>query len=321
MKVLSESWTNEEVPLSRIDWEDRAFRMTYHRPLTTLTCSIGSIGLQNSPVLQKKEGGLFRIVSGFRRLQVLAMGGQGVVCCRTAPVEAGEKELLFFNFQDNLDRGFNPVEQSWVLNRLSCFMEKGALIQEILPLMGLPPKQEILDRCFKIAQISPVFWPFLLEGRLFPEIIQELVDEYRPLDALILALFILFRWSFQKQKEFLRALKEISHRKGESPEVILHSTPITRILSVIEGTPQQKGEEIRRYFRNRLYPVLTETENIFSTHLAGLDLDRRTQLVPPPFFEGGIYQLEIKFSGPEELKSSLERISRAVSMGKLNDLP
>ena len=321
MKIPSETWTIKEVTLSRIDWEDRSCRMTYGRPVQALACSIEAIGLLNPPVLQKKNGERYRIVSGFRRLQVLQRKGQGTVRCRIAPVETEEKDLLFFNFQENLDRGFNPIEQAWVLSRLSGAMGKEALIRDILPLMGLPPKKEMLDRQLQVTRISPVLWPFVMEGRLFPEIIQELLQEWPPLVDLILSLFILFRWSFQKQKEFLQDLLELSRRRGQRPGDILLAAPISRILSEVKGTAQQKGEDLRKSFRNTLFPLLTKTETLFTEQLSQLGLDHRTRLKPPAYFEGGIYGLEIKFSGPDELKSSLEKISRALALGKLDHLP
>jgi hypothetical protein len=321
MNIPSESWTIEEVSLSQIDWEDRSFRLSCLRPIAALARSIEAIGLQTPPVLQKKKGEMFRIVSGFRRLQVLSRKGQRDVRCRIAPIEANEKDLLLFNFQENLDRGFNSIEQSWVLKKLTGLMDQGALIRDILPLMGLPSKKEMLDRSTSLMEISPVYWPTILEGRLFPEIIQELIQACRPQADLILALFIHFRWSFQKQKEFLRDLLELSQRKGQPPEAILITGPVSQLLSAGKGTPQQKGEEMRQFFWNQLYPVLTKTEKILAEQVAELDLDQRTRLIPPPFFEGGVYEMEIRFSNPEELKSSLERISRAVSLGKMDNLP
>jgi len=322
MPMPMESWNTEEVHCSQIDWEDRSFRLTYSRPLTALATSIKGIGLQNLPVLQKKEGNRFRIVSGFRRLQVLSGNNMGSLRCRTAPIEADPRNLFFFNFQENLDRGFNTIEQSWVLKGLSELMERGELIRYILPLLGLPPKEEILRRSLGLTEISPLYWPFVLEGRLFPEVIQELVQAHRRQADLILALFIQFRWSFQKQREFLKDLLELAQRSGEPPGMILTSESFVSILlRITGGTPQQRGEEVRKFFRNRLFPVLSKTESRLAGQVAEMGLDSRTRLMPPPFFEGGQYALEIKFSDPEELKASLGKVGRAVASGKLDHLP
>jgi hypothetical protein len=322
MPTPMKSWNTEEIHLSQIDWDDRSFRLTYSRPLTALAVSLKEIGLQNLPVLQEKGGNRFRIVCGFRRLLVLSRNREGSLRCRTAPVEAEPKDLLLFNFLENLDRGYNTVEQSWVLKRLSAFMEREEIIRDIMPLLQLPPKEEILNRSLSLAEISPHYWPLVLEGKLFPEVIQELLQAHRRQADLILALFIQFRWSFQKQREFLKDLQELSQRKEEPPESVLTSESFVSILAGIGGgTPQQRGEEVRKFFRTRLFPVLSETASKLAGQMAEMDLDSRTRLIPPPFFEGGQYALEIKFTNPEELKTSLKKIDRAAASGKLDHLP
>jgi hypothetical protein len=321
MKKIVLSCSHEKVPLSRIDWEDRSFRLTYHRPLTALSRSIETIGLQNDPLVQRKEGGLFRMVSGFRRLQVLLRQGVPSLRCRTIPQATEEETLLFFNFQENLDRGFNAVEQAWAIKKLSPFMETEILISEILPLLGLPPQKAMLERCIRLTEISPLYWPFVLEGKLFPELFPDLLRHCRPLVATVLALFIQLRWSFQKQKEFLRDLLELAKRREESPETAFLTDPVFHLLAETRGTPQQKGEGLRTLFRKRLYPVLTETEKQFEEKRAAMELEGRTRLIPPPFFEGGVYRLEISFSDSDQLKASLNRISRTAAEGKLDDLP
>jgi hypothetical protein len=62
-------------------------------------------------------------------------------------------------------------------------------------------------------------------------------------------------------------------------------------------------------------------EKAFQKKVSQLKLDQRTKLSPPPFFEGGRYGLEIKFSNSKELTESLEKISQALRDRKLEDLP
>jgi hypothetical protein len=52
-----------------------------------------------------------------------------------------------------------------------------------------------------------------------------------------------------------------------------------------------------------------------------LNLNQRTRIYPPPFFEGGRYGLDIQFSSPKELKVSLEKIRQVLEDGKLDELP
>jgi hypothetical protein len=309
------------ISLSRIDWADATYRLTYHRPVGILIQSIEAIGLQQLPVLQEKEKNQFCIVAGYRRLQALQKINRDPVFCKIASLETEKKDLLLFNFHEDIDRGFNAVEESLVVKKLSAFLEENDLIRNYLPLLNLPPRKETIERCLKINEISPIYLPALLQGRLFPETVETVAKDFFPVAHLVFALFIFLHWGFQKQKEFLSDLKEICIRRREEAENFLSSRPIMAILQRSKWTPQQKGEALRKYFRTCLFPILTETEKRFADRISLLDLNQKTRIYPPPFFEGGQYGLEIRFANPKDLKASLEKIQQALEDGKLDELP
>ncbi len=311
----------KDILISRIDWTDTTFRITYNRSLGPLIHSIETIGLQNPPVLQEIEGDRFRIVAGWRRLRAIEKIGRKSVSCKIASIEAAEKDLFLFNFHENIDRGFNPVEQSWAVKKLSAFIEEGKLVKDYLPWLNLPSKGEMVPRYLTTSEISPIYWPALFLGRLFPETIEMVFRDFRPLADPVFALFIFLHWGFQKQKEFLSDLREIGKRRSEDPESFFFSEPVANLLRQSTWTPQKKGEALRKLIRVCLFPTLTKVEKAFSETIFHLNLDQRTRISPPPFFEGGRYGLEVQFSNPKELKESLEKISHAVKEGKLDDLP
>jgi hypothetical protein len=309
------------VSFSQIDWTDTTYRITYNRPVEKLVRSIEAIGLQQAIVLQEIKSNHYRIVAGYRRLLALQKIRTDPVSCKIADFETGNKQLFFFNFLDNLDRGFNVVELSWVLMKLSAFLEEKELIHNYLPLLNLPPRKETVDRLLRLNEISPIFRPALLEGRLFPETVEKVVRDFSPIAHLILALFIFLHWGFQKQKEFLSDLREICSRRREEPEKIFSGLPIEELLNHFSWTPQQKGESLRKFFRTSLFPILTETEKRFEEIIAPLNMDPGTRIYPPPFFEGGRYGLDVRFSNPNELKASLEKILQILEDRKLDELP
>ncbi|MEW6186128.1 MAG: ParB/RepB/Spo0J family partition protein [Thermodesulfobacteriota bacterium] len=311
----------QEVALSQIDWGDSSYRTTFNRPVGTLCRSIEAIGLQHRPVLQSLERGRFGLVSGYRRLKALERMKRPSVLCKTVSRQTEAKELLFFNILENADRGFNTVEQALALKRLSAFVDKQGLIRECLPLLGLPPKEEILSRWMTINDLSPVFWPALVQGKLHPETIETVMGDFFTLAHPILTLFLFFHWSFQKQKEFLSDLKETRIRFRNPVETFLFTPSLLTALQAAEATPGQKGDVWRKILRNLLFPVLTESEQRFRALVAELRLDQKIRLSPPPFFEGGHYELTFRFSTPPELKTSLSKIGFLLEEGKLDGLP
>ncbi|MGA3085508.1 MAG: ParB/RepB/Spo0J family partition protein [Thermodesulfobacteriota bacterium] len=321
MPLVNVSFKTQDLFFSRIDWADNTYRITYHRPIGSLTRSIETIGLQHRPVLQEKEQGIFCIVAGYRRLRSLLKIGREPVSCNIVPIGTQGRDLFLFNFYENIDRGYNTVEQALVVKKLSTYIGEKALTRDYLPLLGLPPKKEIFERYKSLSEISPIHLSALVQGRLFPETVETVIRDFRPIADFIFALLLSLHWGFQKQREFLVDLLEIFNRGGPDPEAFLFSASVTDILQRNSWTPQQKGEALRKYFRTCLYPSLTETEHRFEEMITPLKLDQRTRIYPPPFFEGGRYGLDVRFSSTKELKDSLEKISQALEKGKLDGLP
>jgi hypothetical protein len=310
------------VDLGDIDWRDTTFQITYGRSLKPLKTSIQAIGLQQPPVLQ--EGGVERrrIVSGRRRLLVWKQLNRSECPVWLVSADQAEKGLFLFSFYEAIGRGdLNGIEQAVILEKLLRYFPEEQVLSDYMPLLRLPPKKEILARHLRIAAAGPWFWPAVVEGRLFPETLEWIDQDFPSQRELLAALIVHLRWGYQKQREFLAGLKELALRYQVKPEKMITSPPLTDWLKRGDLSPQQKGEAIRKFLHEALFPVSTETGRAFNEKRARMKLDPRTQLTPPPFFEGGAYRLEVRFSEERELRESLERVQRALESGCFEDLP
>jgi hypothetical protein len=311
-----------EILLTEIDWRDEAFRISCGRPLEPLRRSIRAVGLQETPVLQPLPSGRFRIVAGRRRLLILRERASRSCPVRLAAADQSAAELLLFSLFDNLgNRAFNVVEQSLALSRLARFFPEEALVRDYLPLIGLPPHRSVLRRYALLAEVSPHFRPAFVQGRLFPETLDLLPRDFRPWTELLLTLCLALHFGFQKQKELLAGLQEIVLRRSLGLEAVLRGTGLLDLLRRETWPPPQKGEAWRRTLRAELYPALTAAERAFEERVQGLALDARTRIKPPPFFEGGRYELTVQFSTRSDLEDSLGKVRQALEAGKLDDLP
>ena len=314
----------KEIPiaLEDIDWRDTTFQITYGRSLQPLKASIQAVGLQQSPVLQEGGSERMRIVSGRRRLRVWKLLGRSECPVRLVSADQPEKGLFLYGFYEAIGRGdLNGIEQAVILEKLLRYFPEDRVLADYMPLLGLPSKKEVLTRCLRVAAAGPWFWPAVFEGRLFPETLDWIEKDFSTLRELLAALVVHLHWGFQKQREFLAGLKELAFRQGVKPERIITSPPLTDWLKRGDLSPQQKGEAIRKFLHQALFPVSTETEKTFNDKRARMKLDPRTRLTPPPFFEGGTYRLEVRFSEESELRKSLDRVQRALEDGRFQDLP
>jgi hypothetical protein len=308
--------------IEQIDWQDDRYLISYGRPSGPLEESIKEIGLQLPPILEEKSPGRFRIVTGRRRSRaVQRIGREGLaaeVLARSYPV----REVLRFAFYENLgQRDFNFIEISLLLKKLSSWVSPKDLINRYLPLLNLPPKKEIRDRYLALTEISQVYWKALLEGRLFPETVISVREHFPIRGELLLSLMLFLHWGYQKQREFIIQLQEIDSAGEADGDLFLNSEALQRLLEEPLMTAQQKGEALRRQLRSRRYPTLLGLEAFFAEKRKHMALDSRTDLAPPPFFEGGRYRLSIDFARSQDLRESLQKVTRSLDEGKLDDLP
>jgi ParB family chromosome partitioning protein len=320
--LLDIRFSSAEIRPEEIDWREVTFRITYGRPQEALRRSIRALGILQPPVLQPGPAGRLRIVSGRRRLLIMKEMGLGAFRARLADPDQTAAGLFLFNLHDNLGtREFNPVEQALAVKGLSRYLAEEEVVRNYLPLVGLPPHPSALRRYRALAEVSPHFWPAFAQGRLFPEVLDLLDRDFQPWTELLLTLCLALRFGFQKQKELLEGLQEMILRRSVPLETLLRHSGILDLLSRESLTAQQKGENWRRSLRTELYPTLAATEKAFSGQVKEMDLDERTRLKPPPFFEGSRYELVVQFSDSTELEASLNRVQRALEAGKLDDLP
>ena len=322
MKAVQIPVQETTIALAAIDWRDTTFQITYGRSLQPLKASIQAIGLQQLPVLQESGVKRMRIVSGRRRLLVWKQLNRSECPVRLVSADQPEQGLFLYSFYEAIGRGdLNGIEQAVILEKLVRYFPEDQVLSDYMPLLGLPPKKEILARHLRIAAAGPWFWPAVVEGRLFPETLEWIDKDFPSQRALLSALVIHLRWGYQKQRQFLAGLKELALRRQVEPEEIITASPITDWLKRGDLSPQQKGEAIRKFLHEALFPISTETEKEFNEKRARMKLDPRTQLTPPPFFEGGTYRLEVRFSEESALRESLDRIQRALESGCFEDLP
>ena len=315
-------FSDQEVSLAAIVWQDEVCRMTWGRPLRPLRRSLEAVGLQETPVLQPLPAGRFRIVAGRRRLLVLRDLALESCPARLIPADQPARDLVLFNLYHNLgSHDFNVVERALIVSRLARYFPEETLVRDFLPLIGLAPHQAVGRRFLLLAELSPHFWPAFIQGRLFPETLDLISPNMRPWIEPLLTLCLNLHFGFQKQKEMLEGLQELMLRREGGIEAVLRSTGLSALLCR-ESLPQtQKGEAWRRSLRSALYPSLTETERSFAEQVRDMALDERTRIKPPPFFEGGRYELTMPFASPGDLETSLERVRLALKAGKLDHLP
>lgn len=283
------------VPLRLIDWCDRRFSFSRGGDTTHLEDSIREVGLLDPPDLLN-NGGRFTIIRGSRRLRALRRLRTASTQARVfdadeiAPLEAWSR-----NFHDTRSvRELNAAESCTVLRQLTDLgVETETILQDYLPLLGLPRRRRTLSECLEAAALEEKILDALAEGGI----------------SLSAAIFLAslsasdrsaaFRFlqrrplTVSQQREWSRLLADLAALEGSTVAAVLASA--SRASGRRPGSP---GSAALQVLRERRYPTLSEHRRSFRRLVSTVRLPPWFQVETHPFFERG--ELNIRFSARDQ---------------------
>jgi ParB-like chromosome segregation protein Spo0J len=308
----------EPVPLAAIDWQDTSCLITYGRLPETLRRSIQAVGLLQTPVLQVRQQGRFRIILGSRRLLICRELELEPIICQILGESLSVDACLRLAVYDNVaTRVLNPVEKSLVLAKMLTFFPQPQVIAELMPLLDLEPGIKVLPRYLDLQRLEKDMLDALADGTLHERTASALVP-LEPTDRQ--ALFLLFgefSFSVSVQEEIIELAVEIGRREGMSPAEVLKADAI-EALRREQGRPaRHRAEAIRRYLQGRRTPRLTARRERFLKETHKLGLPSGVRLVPPPYFEGPHWRLECTFQRGKDLAKALRTVAAMAEQPEL----
>lgn len=297
------------IHVEAVDTKDRAFVISTPSALDSLKTSIATYGILNIPYLARAEkSGRYRIVCGYRRMCALAALGITRFDANLFDTPHNSPELLLFSLMDNLShRAFNIIEMGAAAERLLAHFSRKEVICRYLPLIGARPTETCLAELIAIASLEPGLKEGVLRG-ILTEKAAIALSAFSDADRdMVFSLFSQLNLSASKQVEVIENLKDISLRDGTGIDTVLHCSQIQELVSSETLNRSQKTEQIRQAIRKIRSPGLSDREKRFSDIRSALDLPQEIQLVPPPFFEGDTYRLQISFNSRDDLAAALEK--------------
>jgi len=295
---------------AEVDWNDTSYLITYGPLPDKLILSIQAIGLLQKPLLQRKKGGLLRIICGSRRLAVCKQLGNEPLSCEVLRSSLSPEKCLRLAIYDNIaQRVLNPVEKSLTLTKMAEYLDQAELIQEFMPLMDMEPSVALFSRYMKLLHLEEVILTAIAKGTLH-ERIGFVLSPLEKRDRL--ALFHLFEelpFSVSVQKEIVETVVEIAHRDKLTPAQVLAGEEVSDLRGAHKRPARQRAQEIRQQLLARKAPRLTSRKVRFAKEVGELGLPGGVRLVPPPYFEGPRWSLECTFKRAEELATRLRQVA------------
>ncbi|MBW1646464.1 MAG: hypothetical protein JRJ56_09155, partial [Deltaproteobacteria bacterium] len=212
--------------LAEIDFTDRQYPFSYGRDDGRLRQSVVREGVVQPPLLAAGAAGLV-IVCGRRRLEALRQvrGTAAGKIEAWLAVDADPAALCLHALWENAGhRQFNPVEAADIFTVLEKLLPAAALGDEILGVLGLPPKAKFLRRCRVIAAMEDEVRRRLAAGLLDGETVDLLADWLAADRRELLALAEELTLNRNRLREITRLAADLAGRDGETPAAVLRRT-------------------------------------------------------------------------------------------------
>lgn len=309
-----------KVDISDIDLNPGPFCMSFNFNLEPLKTSIDKFGVLNPPYLLKSSDNNFIVVAGYRRLLAVRELGWHDIVCQILPDSFPPLNALLLNLNDNLiHRRLNSIEKGMVLPRLARFLKEGEIVNKYMPILGLPSSRQTLELFKGLEKLEDIIKASIATEKLSLRVVGLMRDIAKVHQLKIHNLLTMLKWSFNQQWEITQWIIEIASREGRSIKEVIDEREIREVLKNTRMNKPQKIKAIMRILKERRFPTLIESEKLFKKGLSNLALPSRVRIIPPPFFEGIDYKLEIVFQEGVELKDKLNDLCRLPGLEKVTD--
>ncbi len=300
------------IRLSAIDLADTSFRVTTESRCDDLVRSLKTVGLINPPLLIPKDSS-YTVVYGFRRIAACQRIGFSAVDARVADSDHSRLDCVKLAITDNaIHRTLNLVEVSRALNLLTDSLDSQHRLSETAKALGLPDNLVVID---KIKKISRLPWPLqesVISGGVSLPMALVLGDLETDTGNRLAKLFQDLNLSLNKQREIIELIKEIALRDGISIKNLLEENDVQKIINNKDLDRTRITKQLRTYLKKRRFPAITRSEAVFQKYITSLKLTNMVKMVPPKYFEGNTYTIQLHFKDIQQLKSCHKTLDKII---------
>ena len=300
------------VALGQFALDDRTFDLGFARRYEALKRSVAEVGVLQPPVARSRaDDRRLQIVCGFGRAlaaQDLHISHLPVSVLDPTTSDADGLRLALF---DNLpNRQFNPIERAIILAKLGKYVNREHLLSDYMPLLGIQPSGELLNRTLSLAGLADRLKWAIAEGRIEEKAGVSLASLSADDQEFFGRLLEQCHPSVSVAREWAEALTDIARRDHRPLHEILAIPEVAAVLDSKEMTDAERTGALRRCFHRLRYPAMSACEERFDEARAALRLPPSMRLEPTPNFESNEMRLEIRFRNEAELRHAATLLSR-----------
>jgi|WetSurMetagenome_2_1015567.scaffolds.fasta_scaffold04222_5 hypothetical protein len=313
---------NNIVSLKAEEFEEKPglFCMSYGFDSKKITSSIAQVGLINRPYVRRNRSGTIDIITGYRRITACReLNWKIIPCIDLSDAGLSDADLLILNLYDNICvREFNNIEKYMIIKKLLSYFSMSNIYERFMPFLGVSSRREI-DLLLKIEGLTDELKGYIAKGLLSIKAL-ELLKEIKDYDLPIITKFITeLHLNFNQQILFIEYINDISIREGLDVSSLLNGKTFIELLDDASQNIPQRAKTLLDRLRIKRFPILVKNEKAFAKLILEVDLPPNVRIKHTPFFEGPDYVLEISFKDGKKLKETINRLTHAKGIEKIND--
>ncbi|MCF8024463.1 MAG: ParB N-terminal domain-containing protein [Desulfobacteraceae bacterium] len=294
-----------------IDLSDKRYLFTDQRGIDTLADSVGRVGLINPPILQMRQNGDYRVVSGFRRVSACIRLNFRQIPARTIGSEADFLYCIRIAVADNASaRALSLAEQRRLVEKLYDLCGSKEAVSSALDQIGVFMPGELVEKFIRISTLPPAVQEGYAENYISLNTALAMESMSRASAEAVARLFEILRPTVNRQKEILGGLNDLAGRQGITIESVLRSREFADILEAMDIDRGRRMHLLRSEIYKRRYPALSSAEAEFFRHKNNLGLEEGMDLKPPQNFEDTTYTVILRFSSTRQLCCQAETLGR-----------
>jgi hypothetical protein len=259
-------------------------------------------------------------VTGYRRLTACkALEWPEIPCLDISSASLSALELLLLSFHDNLaTRELNPIEKGMFIKRASCFFSKDKIIQDYMPLLGLPCHDSVLQIFLRMDEWTETQCRGIMDKKVSLQTMTALMEMDIASRSSIFNWIIELNLNFNQQLQFIEFINDISIQLNSNNARFLEEADFFDTLKDTKMNKPQKAKVILEKLRLMRYPRLVRVEKEFQQQIHKLNLPKFARILHSPGFEDVHCHLTIDFKNGWELKQRMLALSQLEHLEKLN---
>ena len=309
------------ISLEDIDVDDTGFKITSRSSVEDILPSITDHGIINPPILLEKIHS-YIIITGFRRinacihLNIKEIDARIIDTDKTSPLEIVKIAIC----DNTMQRPLNLVEEAHALNLLSGHINDAKKLSMIAGSLGLPDNETLIGKIKRISNLPQRIQRAVAKGRISLAMALELdaIESEAAVKAVVL--FETLKTGLNKQREIVLNLKEIAKREDITIMDIFNDAAFKSLVHNPDTDVAVKGHEIRTYLKKRRFPEISKAEKQYKDRIKKIKLNSNMKLLPPKFFEGEQFELNLRFKDLADLEHHRSELNRLIGHPEMMDI-